>query len=201
MNIGYVSVPGRGANDRFLAVVAQRLQARGLRLAGTVQTNVERADRARCDMDILVLPDGPILRISEDRGDLARGCRLDAGALEDAVLGVTRSLPGADLLIVNKFGKQEAEGRGLAPIIAEALEQGIPVLLGVNGLNRSAFEEFASGLATPLPADEAMVLDWCQRTFAPAQDAASPTPHSGPQDAGAGEGLRAAGLGRSNIGP
>lgn len=162
MRLAYVSLKGRGANDRFLAGVAARLQAEGRRLAGTVQSNVERPGRARCDMDIFVLPAGPVLRISEDRGDLARGCRLDAGALEQAVVGVARALPSADLLIVNKFGKQESEGRGLAPLIAEALAGGIPVLLGVNGLNLPAFATFADGLATALPADEGAVLDWCR---------------------------------------
>lgn len=162
MRLAYVSLPGRGANDRFLAGIAASLAAEGRRLAGTVQSNEERPDRARCDMDILVLPDGPVLRISEDRGDLARGCRLDAGALEAAVMGTARALPDAELLVVNKFGKQEAEGRGLAPLIAEALDRDIPVLLGVNGLNLPAFERFAGGLATALPACEASVLDWCR---------------------------------------
>ncbi|MBU3029174.1 DUF2478 domain-containing protein [Paracoccus marinaquae] len=162
MRLAYVSLPGRGANDRFLAGIADLLRADGLRLAGTVQSNVLRPDRARCDMDIVVLPDGPVLRISEDRGDLARGCRLDAGALEQAVLGVARALPSADLLIVNKFGKQEAEGRGLAPLIAEALTCGLPVLIGVNGLNLPAFEGFAGGLARALPGDERAVIGWCR---------------------------------------
>lgn len=161
MRLGHVSLPGRGANDLFLAGVARGLQAAGLRLAGTVQVNIRREGRVRCDMDLRVLPDGPVLRISEDRGNGARGCRLDAGVLEAAVLGVSAALPQADLLLVNKFGKQEAEGRGLAPLIAEALSRGIPVLAGVNGLNLPAFEAFAEGLATPLPGDEAMVLDWC----------------------------------------
>ncbi|MCZ0962343.1 DUF2478 domain-containing protein [Paracoccus benzoatiresistens] len=161
MQLGYVSLPGRGANDQFLCQIAMQLQARGLRLAGTVQSNVERPGRKKCDMDIMVLPDGPVLRISEDRGDLARGCRLDAGVLEQAVVGVAHALPGADLLIVNKFGKQEAEGRGMAPLIAEALDQGIPVLLGVNGLNLPAFQDFAGGLAAALPAEPSGVLDWC----------------------------------------
>lgn len=161
MSLGYVSLPGRGANDRFLAQVAARLQDRGLKLAGTVQTNIERADRTKCDMDIVVLPDGPVLRISEDRGNLARGCRLDAGVLEQAVAGVSRAMPGADLLIVNKFGKQEAEGRGMAPLIAEALERNLPVLLGVNGLNLPAFQTFAGGLETALAADIDQVVEWC----------------------------------------
>lgn len=161
MRLAYVSLPGRGANDRFLAGVAAQLQSRGLRLAGTVQSNIERPDRKKCDMDIIVLPEGPVLRISEDRGDLARGCRLDAGVLEEAVAGVARSLPGSDLLIVNKFGKQEAEGRGMAPLIAEALEQHIPVLLGVNGLNLQAFRTFAGGLELALTSEAACVLNWC----------------------------------------
>ncbi|WP_323010146.1 DUF2478 domain-containing protein [Paracoccus sp. (in: a-proteobacteria)] len=162
MHLAYISLPGRGANDRFLAVVAEQALAVGLRLAGTVQVNIQREGRIKCDMDLRVLPDGPVLRISEDRGNGARGCRLDAGVLEAAVLGVTAALPTTDLLLVNKFGKQEAEGRGFAPLIAEALSRGIPVLVGVNRLNLPAFQEFSDGLATPLPADEALVLDWCQ---------------------------------------
>ncbi|WP_449043201.1 DUF2478 domain-containing protein [Paracoccus versutus] len=163
MQLAYVSLPGRGANDRFLAALAGAAQAAGLRLAGTVQTNPEREGRVKCDMDLRVLPDGPVLRISEDRGNGARGCRLDAGVLEAAVLGVAAALPGADLLLVNKFGKQESEGRGFAPLIAEALSRDIPVLAGVNGLNLPAFQAFADGFATPLPADQAAVMGWCQR--------------------------------------
>lgn len=161
MSLGYVSLPGRGANDRFLAQVVARLQDHGLKLAGTVQTNIERADRIKCDMDIVVLPNGPVLRISEDRGNLARGCRLDTGVLEQAVAGVARAMPGADLLIVNKFGKQEAERRGMAPLIAEALEQNLPVLLGVNGLNLPAFQTFVGGFETALAAEIDHVVDWC----------------------------------------
>lgn len=161
MRLGYVSLPGRGANDRFLAGIAAALRDDGIRLCGTVQSNVERPGRARCDMDIMVLPDGPVLRISEDRGDLARGCRLDAGALEAAVTGVAAALPQAQMMIVNKFGKQECAGRGLVPLIAGALERGLPVLLGVNGLNLPAFRAFAGGFGTALPAENATVLDWC----------------------------------------
>ena len=158
MSLGYVSLPGRGANDRFLAQVAARLQDRGLKLAGTVQTNIERADRTKCDMDIVVLPDGPVLRISEDRGNLARGCRLDAGVLEQAVAGVSRAMPGADLLIVNKFGKHEAEGRGFRPLIGQALAEGCAVLVGVNDRNLSGFLAFAEGMEQPVAPEAA--LDW-----------------------------------------
>lgn len=161
MRIAYVSLQGRGRTDQLIAEVADRLAARGLRLAGTVQSNHERPDRRKCDMDLRVLPDGPILRISEDRGELARGCILDSGALEQTVHEVEERLDGADLLIVNKFGKREAEGKGLVPAIAEALHRGMPVLVGVNGLNLAAFLAFAGEEIEGLPTSAETVADWC----------------------------------------
>ncbi|MET3663037.1 DUF2478 domain-containing protein [Aquamicrobium ahrensii] len=161
MKLGYVTLQGRGLIDLLLADVVARLEAHGLALAGTVQTNIHRDDRARCDMDLRLLPDGPTVRISVDRGALARGCRLDAGVLEQAVLWVAGSLDKAELLVVNKFGKQEAEGKGLTGAIADALERGLPVLVGVNGLNLPAFLEFAGGMATGLTADAESIVDWC----------------------------------------
>ncbi len=169
MNLAYVSLEGRGNTDLFLMGVAQRLHAQGMRLAGCVQSNIERPDRAKCDMDLRVLPDGPILRISEDRGSLARGCILDSGALEQTVFEVDRRLAGAELLIVNKFGKRESEGKGLVPVIAAALGEGLPVLVGVNGLNLPTFLAFCDNQATPLPADPDQVVEWCRASsFVPA---------------------------------
>lgn len=162
MRLGFISLAGRGATDAFLMDVAARLSAGGMRLAGTVQSNTDRPGRQHCDMDLRVLPDGPLVRISETRGELARGCRLDAGALEQTVADVLARLPGADLLLVNKFGKREAEGHGLVPAIVAALDAGIPVLAGVNGLNLPAFRSFAGGFETALPADAAQVAAWCR---------------------------------------
>ena len=164
MNLAYVSLEGRGKTDLFLMAIALRLQAQGVRLAGTVQSNIDRPDRAKCDMDLRVLPDGPVLRISEDRGRLARGCILDSGALEQTVFEVERRLDGADLLIINKFGKREAEGKGLVPVIAAAVGRGMPVLVGVNGLNLPQFLAFCGGQARALQADPDGVLDWCRKT-------------------------------------
>lgn len=163
MKLGYVMLPGRGRVDRLLADVVERLEAQGIALAGTVQTNVDRDDRALCDMDLRLLPDGPVVRISVDRGPEARGCRLDAGVLEQSVLWVSRTLERSELLVVNKFGKQEAEGKGLSGVIADALERGLPVLLGVNGLNLPAFLAFADGMAVKLAPDAASIADWCLR--------------------------------------
>lgn len=161
MQLAYIMAPGRGDADLILAGLAAELVARGLKVCGTVQINTERASAGPCDMDVRVLPDGPVVRISQDLGQYSRGCRLDPAALETAV-GLVSSRLGAatDLLIINKFGKHEAEGRGFREVIAEALALGVPVLVGLNGLNRAAFEDFASGFAIPLPSDQLALAQW-----------------------------------------
>lgn len=160
MNLACTMAPGRGDTDLVLSGLIENLAARGIKCCGTVQVNTERAD-GPCDMDVKVLPDGPVIRISQDLGSASRGCRLDPASLEAAVGLVANSLQtGADFLVINKFGKHEAEGRGFRSVIAEALEKGIPVLVGLNSLNKPAFEEFAGGIAVELPPDRSALAAW-----------------------------------------
>ncbi len=161
MNIAYVMTAGRGDTDLLLADLAGRLSARGVRACGTVQINSEPPACGPCDMDVKVLPDGPVVRISQSLGKQARGCRLDAAALETAVGHATAALDaGADVLLVNKFGKREAEGGGFREVIAEALSRGIPTLVGLSALNAEAFHAFTGGEATRLAPRIDVLLDW-----------------------------------------
>lgn len=161
MNIAYTMSPGRGDTDLVLHSVADQLVALGYRPCGTVQINTERPDAGPCDMDVKVLPDGPAIRISQSLGRASRGCRLDPTSLEEAVGLVTdRFANGADCLIVNKFGKHEAEGRGFRQIIAEAVMKETPVLVGLNMLNAQAFMEFSEGLAEELPPRADSLCNW-----------------------------------------
>lgn len=126
----------RGLRDAALAA--------GLRLAGAVQRDDPRPGRAACDMILEELSTGVEVPISEDRGPQARGCRLDADGLARAIALTLAALErGADLLLLNKFGKAEAEGRGFRPAIAAALERGVPVALCVPARNLEAWRSFA----------------------------------------------------------
>jgi hypothetical protein len=162
MHIAAVTAPSGGALDLLLADIAWSLIAEGLRPAGLIQVNTARAGVRRCDMDVQVLPEGEVFRISQSLGPGARGCHLDPSGLEGAISAVRADLAEhrPDILIVNKFAKHEAEGRGFAGLIADVLEADIPVLVGVNGLNREAFENYAGGLATLLEPDIAAVDRW-----------------------------------------
>ncbi|MBU3031420.1 DUF2478 domain-containing protein [Paracoccus marinaquae] len=149
-----------GEADRLLARLAADLSAAGLRVAGAVQRDTERGGNCACDMDLIVLgeEDRPI-RISQSLGSGSTGCRLDAGAFEMAVARIDARLAGAELLILPKFGRQEAQGRGYCPLIAQAISIGIPVLLHVSAKRRAAFTAFCGDMGEHLAADR--LSEWC----------------------------------------
>ncbi|MCT4369383.1 DUF2478 domain-containing protein [Yangia mangrovi] len=170
--LGYVTGLGRGEVDRLMREVADRLRAEGMPLAGAVQHNIETGPASKCHMDLQVLSGTEVVRISQDLGALSRGCRLDPQGLERVVGLVSAGLQkGAALLLVNKFGKQEVDGRGFRPVIGEAISSGVPVLVAVNAGNLGAFLAFAEDLAEPLPTDADAVTDWCRARIREAQAA------------------------------
>ena len=162
MHLAFVPARSPGSVDATFRAVADRLARQGLRLAGVVQEARGPAECHRCDRDLIDLASGARTAIGQSLGKGARGCRLDGGAIEAAAMRVAGALERGtvDLLIVNKFGKLESTGRGFAPLIATALERDIPVIVGVNDLNRPAFDAFAGGLATTLPDRAEAVLAW-----------------------------------------
>lgn len=158
---------GEGAAiDLLLAELALVLAQDGVRLAGAVQHNTRAGDRRCCDMVLQDLATGRKIVLSEYRGPEAKGCRLDSRALEEVVgLSADAIEKGADLLIVNKFGKRECEGRGFRNLIDAALEAGIAVLVAVNQNSAEAWTSYAQGLDIPLPLYLDVVADWCSSSI------------------------------------
>ena len=157
--LGYIHNAPRGSTNAILAELADRLATDGRRVTGLVQCRAPATGDHPCDMDLKCLPDGPTFGIAQDLGTGSRGCRMDLGSLENAAQAVAAEVEkGADLLIINKFGAQEAQGRGFAPVIARALELGIPIVTVVNPLNLDAFLTFAGGLQVALPADAGAII-------------------------------------------
>lgn len=156
------------ACDLLLAGVADRLACDGLRLAGAVQVNDRYDALCACDMTLRDLTSGKAIRISQRLGRYARGCRLDPAALEEAVGLAEQGLAGgADVVILNKFGKAEAAGHGFRPMIATAVEAGVPVLVGISEVNRPSWEAFAGGEGNVLEPTEQAILAWLERLALP----------------------------------
>lgn len=137
----------------IMSEVADHLTGRGFRCAGFVQRDVPRPGRSRCDMLLADVATGATIAISQDRGPGARGCRLDEGELARAIMATMAALAHApDLLLINKFGKAEAEGRGFVPLIGEAAAQGVPLLIAVPWRNIESWRRFAGECAREVDA-------------------------------------------------
>lgn len=142
------------------------LSSMGTRCAGFIQRDEPPPPgRVKCDMVLECLATGDRLKISEDRGPLARGCRLDADALSQSIVSTMAAMQGRpDVLVINKFGKTEAEGGGFRPLVADALELGIPIMIAVPWRNIESWRLFAGDLAIEVaagslrPEDDASVL-------------------------------------------
>ncbi len=160
------------AADKFLAGWGYALRESGLSVAGLVQLNTFERDPGKCDMAIEELYSGTVLQLSEDRGKEARGCRLDRSILTEAaglLLAALKNKP--DLLVLNKFGKVEAEGEGLRDALARAVELEVPIVVGVPFRNLDQWRIFAGDLAEECAVDSVQLQQWLQtRGLLPEQE-------------------------------
>ena len=59
-----------------------------------------------------------------------------------------------DLLIINKFGKTEAEGRGFRRLMVVAIDHAIPILIAVPARNLDPWQQFSATLSSNVPVGE-----------------------------------------------
>ena len=144
--------------DDLLTRIADRLRADRINLAGVLQENA--GDGVCSAMTLVDLASRGRFRISQDLGSQAEGCRLDAHGLAEigAMLDV-------ELLMLNRFGKAEAEGGGLRSAFVRAMEAGVPVLTAVRPPYIEAWSKFHGRLAVDLPTDLDAVLAWCRASM------------------------------------
>jgi hypothetical protein len=144
--------------DRVLREFAADLAGRGYRAVGLVQTG-------RCldapKLSAMLVHSGEELPLFQDLGAGATGCRLDVGRLLDAGARIAGAIDeGADLVIVNRFGRQEREGKGLSWLVERALGADIPVVIAVPGHRFAEWISFADGMSVKLRCDRRALEAW-----------------------------------------
>ncbi len=156
-----VIYPNEAYPQAMFRRVVEHCRSRGLTLAGVLQHPACEDPAHRCDVVLEDLASGARTELFERRGSGATGCRLDVAALTDVTARIERALQhDPDLLVLNKFGKVEAEGGGLVDPIAAAIDRGIPVIIGVPARNLAAWRAFAGELAVEFAGDFAEIADW-----------------------------------------
>lgn len=157
--------------DALLAELADDLRKRGLKLAGAVQINEPRPGESRCAMVLEDLATGERHDVSSLPTSDPSACRMDSYALEAVAGRLAGSIgPGVDLVILNRFGKQEAARGGFRAIIEAAVTHGLPLITGLNASQRPLWEAFTSGAGEYIPPDHDAIHEWacgaCNRATA-----------------------------------
>lgn len=142
--------------DAVLRDFATDMNAQGFRIVGMVQAG-QCADSS---LSAVLVHNGEKLLLAQDFDPNASGCRLDISRLQDAGTRVADALDaGADLLIVNRFGKRERDGKGLGYLIERALHAGTPVVIAVSKDRLADWTAFA-GETVKLACDRAALDAW-----------------------------------------
>jgi hypothetical protein len=148
--------------DRLFIDFAGDLSRSGRRPIGLIQ--VGRTCRAEDPgLGAVVLPDGDVVSLVEDLPACTAGCRLDAGRLADIAERLAGALAGgSDLVIINRFGRSEAAGGGLADLITRAIGADIPVLVAVPEHRFASLIKFADGMNVRLACRREALDRWWQ---------------------------------------
>jgi hypothetical protein len=158
--IAAVASDGTRTQQLFLQL-AQRWSAAGFRVAGVVEETEARPGAVCGEQHLRDLSCGLRYPISQNLGSGSRSCNLDPGGLAVACAAVERAAGGGcDLIVLSKFGKQEAAGGGLADAFRAAIAADIPVLTSVSAPWQPQWLAFAGELGEFLRADADAIDAW-----------------------------------------
>lgn len=150
--------------EAVLSAAVDLLRSSGVRVAGLLQRFGETLPGGKRAMYVEDLSNGERIRIDIPRGREASGCTLDPDGLNRATCVLKNAIPQRpDILMVNRFGKQEAEGHGMRAEMAEAVASGLPTLVAVSKSLLADWEKFLGGpghLLRPEPED---IVNWSRR--------------------------------------
>jgi hypothetical protein len=151
--------------DAVLRDFAADLNQHGYRAVGLVQLGHHCVDAPK--LSAMLVHSGEELQLFQDLGACATGCRLDVGQLLNAGAQVASAIDqGADLVIVNRFGRQEREGKGLSYLIERALSADIPVVIAVPEHRFADWIRFADGMSVKLHCDSGSLNVWWESVAA-----------------------------------
>ncbi len=143
--------------DAILRDFAADLNAHSHRAVGMVQAG-QCADSS---LSAVLLHTGEILPLSQDFDPAARGCRLDLARLQNAGRRIAEAIEqGADVVIINRFGKRERDGKGLGHLIDRAFELNLPVVIAVSRERFAEWIKFAEGMDAKLVNDRHTLDAW-----------------------------------------
>jgi Protein of unknown function (DUF2478) len=149
---------GTSAQALLAAIVADWRES-GAKIAGLIGELHGSPDRT-CGAGLLRdIASGKPYRIYLQTPLPQTSCHLDAAGVAKACRAVLEQISMSDLVVLNKFGKLESMGEGLAPAFELAISAGKPMLTTLSNQHRDAWRTFAPDTIF-LSADKVALQSW-----------------------------------------
>lgn len=164
--LGAITYADGQSVDPLIAGVVQALRTEGAAICGVLQHEAANPGNCCASMYLENISNGVHLRLSQELGSGSQGCRLNPHTLAESSGQLLLEMDEhPDLLVLNRFGKGEAEGHGFRAVLEKAYQLHIPVLIGVKETYRSAWDDFAGEFSRVLKVDSRSVLMWCMQAI------------------------------------
>jgi hypothetical protein len=147
------------AAQALLAEMVAEWRGGGAKIAGVTAEGHDLPGRT-CGAGFLRdIASGGAHTIYLDAPSSGTSCHLDIAGVANVGAAIVNQIPTSDLVVLNKFGKLEAMGGGLAAAFAAAIAAHKPLLTTVSEKHHDAWSSFAPD-AIFLTAEKVILLDW-----------------------------------------
>jgi nucleoside-triphosphatase THEP1 len=147
------------STQALLAAMVADWRDSGAKIAGVIGELHGLPDRT-CGAGFLRdIASGKTYRIYLETPRRQTSCHLDAAGVASACRAVLEQISMSDVVVLNKFGKLEGMGEGLAPAFELAISAGKPVLTTVSERHRNAWRTFAPDTSF-LSANKVALQNW-----------------------------------------
>lgn len=144
--------------DALLGAFAADLMRSGLHLAGVIQVPHEDGCGPRALSRVRDVATGELLPICRTVGG---SCRPDRARFERAASPIREGFrTGADLIVVSRFGRLEADGRGFGGEVRQSIATGQPLITAVRRGHVHRWFDFTGGVGTVLDAHLWVLHHW-----------------------------------------
>ena len=166
VKIAAITPHGAGGADDLLSAMMLSLMLRGWCVRGLIQSR--RGIGALAEHALIDLEKGDRYLISQASEADALGCRVDSHALAGAAQVLQRARTAdAELVVINRFGYLESQGKGFAPEMRDLISDGRPLLTIVHDEYLPSWRAFTKGGAAELTNDPLPITHWLSVNIRP----------------------------------
>ena len=154
------------ATGDLFATFADRVLSGGAKVGGIVQEMHSRADGKMGAIDAIEVDTGHRIPIKTPHLPTTEPgtCLLETSSLAECSSAIMRAISGDfDLVVIEKFGRQEAKGEGLLDEIMAALVSDTPAIIALPEGYLKEWNHMTGGEIEIVPADIDAMLAWWRK--------------------------------------